>query len=325
MTNRTDTARGALAALAFALIAASAAAQTYPDRPIRVIVPYPPGGSADVMPRLLGPRMSEDLGQQVIFENKPGASGTIGMSQLAAAKPDGYTLGATAPGAVVVFPHLRQLSFDPLRDMVPIGLIATVPHAVVVNAALPIKSVRELIDFVKARPGKVNFGSTGATSLARLSAEIFNRAAGLDVVHVAYQGGSPTATAIASGEVQFGVPDLGSMLTQIRAGQIRALAVTTPARSHVMPELPTVAEAGIADYSITAWVGFLAPTGTPAEVIARLNAAMAKALAAPEVRERLLDLGGDPAPGSPEMFGRQLRDDSAKYAKVIKDAGITAE
>jgi tripartite-type tricarboxylate transporter receptor subunit TctC len=323
MTHPIGFARGAL--LAIALIAAPAAAQTYPDRPIRVIVPYPPGGSADVMPRLLGPRMSEELGQQVIFENKPGASGTIGMSQLAAAKPDGYTLGATAPGAVVVFPHLRPLSFDPLKDMVPIGMIAIVPHAVVVNAALPVRTVRELIDYVKARPGAVNFGSTGATSLARLSAEIFNRAAGLDVVHVAYQGGSPTAAALASGEVQFGVPDLGSMLTQIRAGQIRALAVTTPARSHVMPELPTVAEAGITDFTVTAWVGFLAPTGTPAEIIDRLNAAMAKALGFPEVRERLLELGGDPSPGKPEVFARQLREDSAKYAKVIHDAGIKAE
>jgi tripartite-type tricarboxylate transporter receptor subunit TctC len=314
-----------VAALALALTATAAAAQSYPDRPIRVIVPYPPGGSADVMPRTLGPRMSEELGQQLVFENKPGASGTIGMSQVATAKPDGYTLGASALGSLVVFPNLRQVSFDPLKDLAPIELVATAAHAVVVNAELPVKSVPELIAYVKARPGKTNFGSTGATSLARLSAEIFNRAAGLDAVHIAYQGSSPTAAALAAGEVQFGVPDLGTMLPQIRDGKIRALAVTTPTRSSVMPDLQTVAESGFAGFSITAWIAFVAPAGTPPEIVTRLNAAMNKALAAPEVRARLVELGGDAAPGTPEDFARQLRDDSAKYAKVIKEAGITAE
>jgi tripartite-type tricarboxylate transporter receptor subunit TctC len=312
-------------ALAVALTALASQAQTYPNRPIRVIVPYPPGGSADVMPRTLGPRMSEELGQQIVFENKPGASGSIGLSQVATAKPDGYTLGATAPGSVTVFSHLAPLTFDPLKDLAAIGLIATAPHAVVVNHDLPVRSVRELIDYVKARPGKVNFGSSGPTSLARLSVEIFNRATGIEATHVAYQGSSPTAAALASGEVQYGIPDLGSMLPQIKAGKIRALAVTTTARSSVMTELPTMAEAGIGNYTITAWIGLLAPAETPPEIIARLNAAMVKALGFPEVRERLVALGGDPAPGRPEAFARQMREDSAKYAEIIKAAGVKAE
>lgn len=325
MSTLSAAARSIVLALAMVPIAAAGSAQTYPNRPIRVVVPYPAGGSADLMPRALGPRMSEELGQQLVFENKPGASGTIGLGQVATAKPDGYTLGATAPGSVTIFPHLQALTFDPLKDLAPIGLIATVPHAVVVNAALPIRSMGDLVAYLKAQPGKFNFASTGPTSLSRLSAEIFNRATGIDAVHVVYQGGSPAAVALASGETQYGVPDLGSMLSQIRGGQIRALAVTTPARSHVMADLPTVAEAGIAGYSITAWVGFLAPAGTPAPIIDQVNAALQKALGYPDVQERLLQLGGDPAPGRPDVFARQLREDSEKYAKIIKDAGIKAD
>jgi tripartite-type tricarboxylate transporter receptor subunit TctC len=318
-------ARSIILAAAVLPVALAASAQTYPSRPIRVIVPYPPGGAADIMPRALGPRMSGELGQQLVFENKAGASGTIGLGQLATAKPDGYTIGATAPGSMTIFPHLQTLAFDPLKDLAPIGLIATVPHAVVVNAALPVGSMRDLVAYLKAQPGKYNFASTGPTSLSRLSAEIFNRATGVDAVHVVYQGGHPAAVGLASGETQYGVPDLGSMLAQIRSGQIRALAVTTPARSHVMADLPTVAEAGIAGYSISAWVGFLAPAGTPAPIIEQLNAALQKGLGDPDVRNRLLQLGGDPAPGRPEVFGRQLREDSEKYAKIIKDAGIKVD
>jgi tripartite-type tricarboxylate transporter receptor subunit TctC len=325
MNPRLRHARRLAAALLATFVALPALADTYPSRPIRVIVPYPAGGSADVMPRTLGPRMSEELGQQLVFENKPGASGTIGLSQVAAAKPDGYTLGASAPGSVTVFPHLAKLAFDPLKDLAPIAMITTAPHAVVVNADLPVRTTRELIEYVKARPGTVNFGSSGPTSLARLSTEIFNRATGLAAVHVAYQGSSPTAAALASGEVQYGVPDLGSMLPQIKAGKIRALAVTTPGRSSVMPELPTMSEAGINDFLITAWIGLFAPAGTPPEIIDRLNAAAVKALGFPEVRERLIALGGDPSPGRPEAFARQIREDSAKYAAIIKEVGVTSE
>ncbi len=325
MTTRIHCLTGAMLTLAVGLSAIASSAQTYPNRPVKIIVPYSAGGGGDLFPRSIGNRLQEELGQPVIFENRPGASASLGMGMVAQATPDGYTLGATAPGAMVIYPHLATVQYDPIKDFAPIAMIATSPHIVVVNAKLPIKSVAELVAYVKARPGAVNFGSTGVTSLSRISAEVFNRAVGIDALHVPYQSGAPTATALASGEVQYGVPDVTSMLAMMKSEHIRGLAVTTPARSQLAPDIPTLAEVGIKDFTITAWVGMLAPAGTPAPIVARLNAAVNKALSFPEVKERLLNIGADPAGGTAEAFGKVMRDDAALYGKIIREAGIKVQ
>jgi tripartite-type tricarboxylate transporter receptor subunit TctC len=308
-----------------ALAALACFAQPYPNRPVRIIVPFAPGGGGDITPRLLGPRMSEMLGQPVVFENRVGAQGTIGLTQVVKSPPDGYTLGVAVTSSVAIFVHLAPVSFDPLKDLTPVGRIAALPHLVVVNASVPVQSVAELVSYVKARPGQVNWASTGQVSLARLSGELFNRAANLNAVHIPYQGGPPAALAIAAGDVAYSVIDPVSVVPHMQSGRVRALAITSLERSPRMPTMPTVAESGYPGFSAVAWVGVFAPAATPPEIVNRLNAAMTYALKDPEVRDRYFKAAADPAPSSPQELGQMLREDWEKWGRLIKEAGIKSE
>jgi tripartite-type tricarboxylate transporter receptor subunit TctC len=317
--------RSLTGALALLIFSSAAQAQDFPVRPIRVVVPYPAASGADAFPRALGPRLVEDLGQPVIFENKPGASGSLGVSQVTGAAPDGYTLVATAPGSITIYPHLAAVPYDPVKDLVPVALIATTPHIISVNAKLPINSMKELIAYVKANPGKVNYASSGTTSVIRLAVEIFNRAAGIEALHVPYQGATPAVTSVAQGETQYTIADMATTLPLMRGGLVRGIAVAAPSRDPALPDMPTVAESGLQGYTIGAWVGIFAPAGTPQPIINRLNAAVNHALGFADVQERLRNLGGIPTPGAPDQLRAAVVDDITKYGKVIREAGIKAE
>jgi tripartite-type tricarboxylate transporter receptor subunit TctC len=244
------------------LVAGSATAQTYPNKPIRVILGFGPGGSIDLAARALGDHMSKELGQPLVFDNRPGAASSIGLEIVARAAPDGYTIGATSP-VLTINPHLTQVPYDTLKDFAYVARITTLPSVVTVNDKLPVKTVKELIDYIKARPGQLNSGSGGATH--RLSVALFDRVFGLNSVHVVYQTGAQFGTALGSGEVHYGVPDIGSATPTAKAGLLRMLAVLTPQRSQLAPELPSLEELGIRGVTRSEWIGLLAPAGTPPE------------------------------------------------------------
>ena len=316
---------GRIAIFVTALLAAMPlAAQTYPTKPVKLIAPYPPGGSVDLMARILAEQMQGSLGQPVVVENKPGAGGAIGVDTVAKSPPDGYTLVIVGSGAITVNLHLSPVAFDPLKDLAPVTMVATLPMVIAVNASFPAKNVRELVEYVKARPGAVNYSSNGLGTVAFLSSELFKRMAGVDMVHVTYRGSAPASAAIASGEVPLGFVDSTAAMAQARSGQVRVLAVTDPKRSALVPDVPTIAESGVPGFAVTAWIGLFAPAGTPQPIIARLNAEVAKALAKPEVRDRALKANMEPASGKSDAFAKYVKDELESFGKVIKEAGIKA-
>ncbi len=301
---------------------AGAGSQSFPNRPVHLVVPYAPGGAVDLVARSLAQGLQEGLGQSVVVDNRPGGGGSIGVDVVAKSPPDGYTLSVVAIGALTINVHLNKLPYDPLKDLAPVTVLATSPMIVGVNASIPVYSIKDLIAYVKARPGKVSYSSNGLGSLSFLSGELFKRMTGIDMVHVPYKGGAPAAVALASGEVSVGVTEPTSMLPHVRAGRIRALAVTDPKRSITVPEIPTVAESGVPGYETNSWVALFAPAGTPAEIISRLSTESARALKLSEVRERIMKSGQEPVSNTPAEMARILRTDFEKWRSVIKDAGI---
>jgi len=307
----------------FALfLSAGAGSQSFPNKPVHLVVPYAPGGAVDLVARSLGQGLQQGLGQSVVVDNRPGGGGSIGVDLVAKSAPDGYTLSVAAIGALTINVHLNRLPYDPLKDLAPVTVLATSPMIIGVNASTPVYSIKDLIDYVKARPGKVSYSSNGLGSLSFLSGELFKRMTGIDMVHVPYKGGAPAAVALASGEVSVGVTEPTSMLPHVRAGRVRALAVTDPKRSITVPEIPTVAESGVPGYETNSWIALFAPAGTPAEIINRLSTESARALKLSEVRERILKSGQEPVSNSPAEMARILRTDFEKWRSVIKDAGI---
>ena len=315
-----------LAALLLGCLPVALAAQgTYPNKPIRMIVPYPPGGPTDVLGRIVAQKLSESLGQQVVVENRPGASGMIGSEMVAKAAPDGYTLLTNASIHVINPSLYAKMSFDALRDFAPVSLIAQVPLILVVNPALPVKSVQELIALGKAQPNRLNFGSSGNAAAPHLAGESFKIATGIQMQHVPYKGSAPALTDLIGGQVQLIFDSMPSAMPHVKSGKIRALAVTTAKRSPTVPDLPTIAESGVPGFDISTWYGVWAPAGTPKDIVSKVAAEMAKALQQPAVRERLAALGAEPVGNTPEEFAAYCQAELAKWSRIVRESGAKAD
>jgi tripartite-type tricarboxylate transporter receptor subunit TctC len=308
-----------LAALATSL----ASAQTYPTRPIRMLVGFPPGGSTDLAARALGERLSVALGQPIIVENKPGASGNIAAEHVARAAPDGHTLFVAATSFATSPAFFDKLPWDPVKDFTPVSLVATVPIIAVVHPAVPAKTPQELIAYSKANPGKLNMASPGATTLTRLSGELFKQVAGIDWVTVHYKGGAPAMQDLLGGTAQVMFANISDVISQVKAGRLTAIAVTTPTRSAVVPQVPTLAESGFPDFSFATWQAIVGPANMPREVVQRLNAEIVKAMGTPAMKERFLSFGTDAATSSPDELGRFLAAEVAKIRKIAQSVGTT--
>jgi tripartite-type tricarboxylate transporter receptor subunit TctC len=315
-----------LAAGAAALPAASrvAWAQSYPSRPVRLIVGFAPGGGNDIVARLMGQWLSERLGQPFVIENRPGAGTNIATESVVNAAPDGYTLLFVAPSAAINATLYEKLNFIFIRDLAPIAAIMRIPNVMVVNPSVPAQTVPEFIAYAKANPGKVNMASPGIGTSVHLSGELFKMMTGVDMVHVAYKGSAPSLTDLLGGQVQVSFATMPASIEFIRAGRLRALAVTTATRSPALPEVPTVGEF-VPGYEVSTWYGICARSGTPAEVIDKINKEINAGLADPTIKARLANLGGITITGSPDDFGKLIANETEKWAKVIKTAGIKAE
>ncbi len=303
-----------------------AAAQSYPAKPLRMIVTFAAGGGADFAARAIAPKLSELLGQPVVVDNRPGANGALGADLVAKAAPDGYTLLLGAAGTLVVAPHLgANMPFDPMKDLTPASLVAISPFVVTLNPSVQASSVRELIALAKASPGKINYGTSGTGGSPQLAAELFKSMTGVNMVHVPYKGLAPALTDLIGGQIQVVFADVGLVKGHIAGGKLKGLAVTSAARTSAMPELPTVAEAGVSGYAAGTWYGILAPAGTPAEIVSRISAETRKALALAELRAAFVAQGMEPVGDTPAQFAGYMRDESAKWGKVIREAGIKAQ
>jgi tripartite-type tricarboxylate transporter receptor subunit TctC len=305
------------------LVSTGAAAQAYPAKPVRLIITFAAGGGADFVGRTVGGKLAQLLGQPVVVENRAGANGAIGAESVAKAPADGYTLLIGAAGTMAVAPHLMpSLPFDTFKDFAPVSLVATSPFVVTVHPEVPAKSVRELIDLAKARPGKLAFGSSGVGGSPQLAGELFKSMAGVDMLHVAYKGLAPAITDLLGGQIQVIFADVGLVKPHLEAGKLRGLAVTGTSRSPLLPGLPTVAEAGIPGYAAGTWYSLLAPAGTPAAIVAKLSEETRAALRDPAVKAALTKQGVEASPTSPERLAAFLREEHKKWGEVIRSAGI---
>ena len=318
-----------LASIATAILLAAsglALAETYPAKPIHFIVPYPAGGPLDTVARLLGQKVSESVREPVIVENRPGAGGNIGADQVAKSAPDGYTILMGAVATHAINPTLyAKIPYDPVRDFAPVTQVASTPNVLVVNPSLPVANVKEFIAYAKAHPGALNFGSGSTGSAGHLAGELFKAMAGVQMVHVPYKGAGPAMQDLIGGRIQLMFDNLASSLAQMRAGKVKALAVTTAKRSSLAPELPTIAESGLPGFDISTWFGVFAPGGTPRDVVQRLHDELVKALADPAVRETMLKLGAEPVGSTPAEFAAYIRSEARKYAEVIKASGARVD
>jgi tripartite-type tricarboxylate transporter receptor subunit TctC len=305
------------------LVPALAFAQPYPSKPVKIIVPFPAGGATDVVARLLSQKLGEAWGQSVIVENRSGAGGNIGADAAAHSPPDGYTLLMTSGSIVTANPYMyKAMTFDPAKDLVPITNVASGPQVIAVNPELPAKSLREFIAYAKANPGKVNMGSAGVGTQTHLAGENFANAAGIDITHVPYKGEGPAMTDLIGGQIQLVTPNLGAAIGLIQQGKIRALAVTSPQRIPQLPDVPSASEA-LPGFENAGWFGLMAPAGTPQEVIDRVQKESAKILLSEEFRAKLAQQGMVPVANTPAEFGAAIREESARWAKVIKERGLS--
>ena len=322
--------RGTRAVLAIAttfatlamLVSAQAFAQAYPSKPIRLVVPFPPGGAVDFYARAVQGPLSAELGQQVIIDNRAGASGMIGADNVAKSAPDGYTLllGNIACLATNVGLYAK-MPYDPTQDFTPIMHTVDVNYVLVVNPSVPVTTVPQLIAYAKAHPGKLSYGSAGSGSLPHLATELFKSLTGTDMIHVPYKGGGPMVTDLVGGTTQLVIADQANLMPFVKDGKLRALAVASPQRSAIYPDLPTIAEAGVPGFQATAWNGLVGPAGLPPDVVKRVHNAFAKVMAMPDVHKRLVAGGLDPVGDSPQEFGRFIRSEIAKWSKISKDVG----
>jgi len=312
-----------VAVLAMASAASALAQAVYPNKPIRIIVAYTPAGATDILARAVGQKMSEAWGQPVIVENRPGANGNIGTEVAARATPDGYTLLMVTAGSHGVNPSLyRKLTWDAVKDFAPVSLVAMVPNIMVVNNAVPVKNVKELIAYLKASPGKHSYGSPGLGSTAHMSMELFKSMTGTEIVHIPYKGSAGVLQDLIAGQIIVTIDNMPPYLPQVKAGRIRALGVSPAKRSPAVPDVPTIAEAGVPGYDAAAWFGLVAPAGTPKAIVDKLAAETQRILRQPDVAERLSGLGAEPVGSTPAEFGAFMKAEIAKWAKVIKDAKV---
>ena len=309
------------------LIGASAAlAQPYPSKPLRLIVPFPPGGSADILARTIGQKMSDGLGQTVVIDNRPGAGTAIGAEATAKAAPDGYTIMIGTVSSHAINPSLNtKLAYDPIRDFTPISPVASIPFALLVHPSLPAKNVDELIAIARAKPGVLNFSSAGNGTSNHLAGELFKSMARIDLVHIPHKGSAPALNDLLAGQVNMMFDLVLTAAPHVKAGTVRAVAVTGRQRSSVLPDVPTIAESRLAGYEVNAWFGMFAPANLPAAVTQRLNAEIVRVMQLADVRERLASQGAEPMSGSPEAFADYVRAELAKWSAVVKTAGMRSE
>jgi len=313
--------------LALALLAAGAgAADTYPSKPIRFVVAFPPGGGTDLVARTIAPRLAERLAQQVVVDNRPGAGGNLGTEIVAKSAPDGYTMLMGSVGPLAINASLfARLPFDPRRDLAPVTLAASTPNILVVHPSLPVASAQELIALAKARPGAINFASSGQGTPAQLAGELFNSMAGVKMVHVPYKGAAPALADLLGGQVQVMFSTMPPALPHVTAGRLRALAVASLQRSPAAPGLPTLDEAALPGFEATTWHGVMVPAGTPDAVVAKLHDEIVAVLRMPDVVERLSSQGAEPIGSTPQAFAAYIRAETAKWAKVVRESGAKAE
>jgi tripartite-type tricarboxylate transporter receptor subunit TctC len=315
-------------ALLFAALLLSGAvhAQSYPNRPVRVIIPWPPGQATDLAARLVGEKLSQQLGQPFIMDNRPGAGGSIGTDIVAKSAPDGYTLLAASSGPVSIMPNLQKTPYEPLKDLAPVSLIATVPFALVVAPTFPAQNAKEFLALVRANPGKYTFASSGTGATAHMFAELFNSMAQVKALHVPYKGSVPALTDVIGGQVAYAIETVASTGSHIKSGKLKTFGVTTARRSAGLPDVPPLAEAAdIPGYDCAAWVGYTAPAGTPKDILAKLAAEIQKAMQSADLKERYIPLGMDVASSSPDEMGAYMKREQGRYAQIIKNAGIKVE
>ncbi len=324
---RHKTTIGALGVLACCFVADAAVAQTtgYPSRPVRLVVPFAPSGTNDILGRIVGERLGERFGQPVVIDNRAGANSVVGAEIIAHATPDGYTLLIVSAGFAVNPSIVRVLPYDTGRDFAPIGLVGSGPYLMVVNPAVPAKTVKEFIAWVKSRPGQVNYASVGTGSPPHLAAELLRITANIDMQHVPYKGGSAVLPDLIAGRVSMFFGSIATLQPHVQAGRLRAIAVTTSQRASAMPELPTFIESGLAGYEVNGWYGLLGPGKTPRAIVNRLNAELRHVLAEPDTQARFVANGMDPAAGTADEFAALIRDEIAKWATVVRAAGIKPE
>ncbi len=316
-----------LAALALsAAFAAHALAQTYPNRPIRLISPNPAGGANDVIGRIVAQKLGEVLGQQVVVDNRGGAGGTIGTEMAVRAAPDGYTLFAASQSTITVAPHVYgKLNYDVLRDLVAVAMFAEVQNLLNTTPAFPAGTVKDLVAIARAKPGAIKYASAGSGSASHFAGVLFARAAGIEFLHVPYKGGAPALTAVMSGEADFNFGPMAATTSFVKAGRLKAIAVSGSKRSPAFPNVPTVLESGVPGYVVIGWFGLMVPGATPKAIVDRLHAATVQAVNSPDTRQQLTQIGADPAPNSPDEFARFVRQEYERYGKLIREAGIKVE
>jgi tripartite-type tricarboxylate transporter receptor subunit TctC len=311
-----------VAAFATAAVVETASAQGFPNRPVRIIVPFPAGGSVDTVARWVGAKMSESLKQPVVVENRAGAGGNVGADTVAKAAPDGHSLLITTPGLAIAKSIYKQLPFDPEKDFAPVSQLTATYLILVVNPNVPANSVKDLVALAKTQPGKLNYGSSGSGATIHLATELFKITTGTNIVHVPYKGEAPAYAALLANEVQLTVGPVSGLGPHIKAGRIKALAVSSAKRAAAMPELPTIAEATGTNYEFSSWFGLFAPAGTPREIVARLSSEAAAIVSMPDIRERLPAMGNEPVGSASEEFSAKYHADIAQYARVVNAAGI---
>jgi tripartite-type tricarboxylate transporter receptor subunit TctC len=317
----------ALCAAVFLVASAGVLAQHYPQRPVRIIVPYPPGSGTDIVARLLGQRIGESWGQPMVVENRPGAGAIVGVEAVAKAAPDGYTIGIADTGPLAINPALYpKLPYDPLRDFAPVIEVAKLPFMLVAHPSLGVSSIAELVAAAKREPGRINYASVGNGSGVHLASELFKKQAGIDLVHVPYKGSAPALNDVLAGTTPVMFVNLLSGMPHVKSGRLRALAVAGPARLRALPDVPTIGEAGVPGYEFQAWFGVIAPAATPAPIVERLNAEFRRVLSLADIRDRLLNEGGmQPVGGSAEQFAALIASEKERWGKLVRETGARVD
>jgi tripartite-type tricarboxylate transporter receptor subunit TctC len=306
-------------------LAAVAGAQSYPSKPVRFVSPYPPGGANDILARIIGQKLGENLGQQMVIENRGGATGNIGAEYVAKAAPDGYTILMGQASNLTINVSLMKMPYDPIKDLAPVTLVATTPNLLVVHPSLPVKTVKDLVALARAKPGSINYASSGSGSAGHLAGELFNRVAHINMVHIPYKGAAPALTDVVAGQAQIYFTSPISAQPFVKGGRLRMVAVTSLKRSASMPEIPTVAESGYPDFDVVSWWGVLTPAAVPKDIIGKLHTEIVKVLALPEIKAKFADQGADVASNTPEQFAAYIKSEIAKWGKLIKELGVKSE
>jgi len=306
-------------------VAAAGAQDAYPSRPVKFILPFPPGGGTDILGRVIAERLSASLGQPVVTENRGGAGGNVGAEAAAHSAPDGYTIVLVAPSLAISPSLYSRLNYDPVKDLAPISLVATVPNVMITNPSVEAKNLQEFIALARSRPGAMNYGSGGAGTSNHLAGELFNIVTGAKLIHVPYKGVNLAMQGVLAGEIQLVFIGIPAALPHIKAGKLRALALVAPRRSPALPEVPTAAEAGLKDFEVTTWYGIMTPSGTPRPIVSRLNAELVKIMHTPDVKERLAGMATDPLTSTPEEFAAYLKQEIAKWGDVVRKANLKAD